>query len=241
LRRLPMTNYRLPPEILQDIPWFRQHLLGWFKVHGRLFPWREQGKTPYEILVAEILLQRTVATNAARAYQVFLQRYPSWTALAQAPLNDLQELLKPVGLWQQKAKVFQSLACSVERHGGTIPTSRQELEQLEGVGQYIASVILTTVYGKEEPFIDVNLARLLERFFGARKLADIRDDPYLQTLSRLIVAGEQTLQCNWAILDFAALVCKGTPLCPICPLQEKCLFFSARREHSIRQPEQHPC
>ncbi len=114
----------------------------------------------------------------------------------------------------------------MEDRQGNIPMSRIELEALPGVGQYIAGAVLTTLYNQAEHFIDVNMDRLLGRFFGPRKLAGIRDDPYLQTLARRVVEGRDSLYINWAILDFGALVCKpNRPLCGDCPLKTKCQAF----------------
>jgi len=74
--------------------------------------------------------------------------------------------------------------------------------------------------------MDVNMARVLERFFGPRKLADIRYDPYLQKLARDILPRKGAKEFNWAVLDFAALVCRTRqPLCPTCTLRTRCLFF----------------
>lgn len=52
------------------------------------------------------------------------------------------------------------------------------------------------------------MARLLERFFGKRRLSDIRYDPYLQTLAYKVVNVENSEEMNWAILDYASLICK---------------------------------
>lgn len=230
-----MPEYVLEPGVTSRMGWFRQTLLAWFHVQGRDFPWREPGRTAYEILVAEILLQRTTAAKVAQAYNAFLKHYPSWSSLAHTNLDDLQELLKPLGLWLQKALVFQSLAKAIEERGGSLPASRSELEQLPGIGQYMANAVLLTFYKHPEPLVDVNMARVLERFFGPRKLADIRYDPYLQTLAQSIVNTEKSLQVNWAILDLGALVCRnGTPLCLQCPLKAKCKFY---KQSTVRQVE----
>ena len=157
--------------------WFRKRLLAWFKLGGRSFPWREPFRIPYEVVVAEILLQRTTANGVARAYPVFLERYPSWEVLSRASLERLQEDLRPLGLWRQKAAVFRSLARSIEEGGGRVPASRQELERLRGVGQYTASAILAVVYGRAEPLVDANAARVLGRFFGPQTFSDIGRDP----------------------------------------------------------------
>ena len=79
-RTLP--EYNLDFEVISRISWFREELLAWFHLHGRSYSWREQGRTAYEVLVAEILLQRTTAAKVAQAYNAFLDRYPSWNALA---------------------------------------------------------------------------------------------------------------------------------------------------------------
>ena len=200
----PFVACSLESAVTTNLPWFRQALLAWFDLQGRSFPWREPGRSSYEILVAEILLQRTTAAKVAQAYNAFLARYPSWSALAHTTSKDLQEYLKPLGLWLQKALVFRSLATAIEERGGFVPATRAELEQLPGIGQYIANAVLLTLYHMPEPLLDVNMARVLERFFGPRKLADIRYDPFLQTLSRCVVNAERSLQVNWAILDLGS-------------------------------------
>lgn len=228
VKRLPSTNYALGPVVVARISWFRERLLAWFTVHGRQFPWREPGRTPYEILIAEILLQRTTAARVAEAYPAFLEQYPTWKTLSEGAPEELHVFLRPLGLWKQKAEVLLSLARAMEERGGSLPATRAELEQLPGVGQYIASAVLLVVHGIAEPLVDVNMARVLERFFGSRKLVDIRYDPYLQTLARRVVEGEHSLQINWAILDLGALVCRvGQPHWQACPLQENCFFFTS--------------
>lgn len=148
-------------------------MLTWFCSNGRSFPWRDVGRTGYEILIAEILLQRTNATKVAQIYNTFLENYPSWAILANADFEELKSFLNPLGLWLQKALVFQSLSRLMKEREGSLPSSRSELEQLPGVGQYIANAILLALYKQPEPLLDINVARVLERFFGPRKLADI--------------------------------------------------------------------
>jgi A/G-specific adenine glycosylase len=70
------------------------------------------------------------------------------------------------------------------------------------------------------------MSRVLERFFGPRRLADIRYDPYLQKLSYKIVEHESAKEMNWAILDFAALICRPqNPRCMNCFLSHLCHYF----------------
>jgi A/G-specific adenine glycosylase len=95
------------------------------------------------------------------------------------------------------------------------------------MGQYIANAVELVVFNQPSPLVDVNMARVLERIFGPRLMADIRYDPYLQNLAFKVVKHRRTKEINWAILDFAALVCKATnPKHSICPFKEKCLHYS---------------
>jgi len=230
-------KYNLSIELKEKATWFRRRLRFWFKKNHRNFPWRETTRTPYEVLVAEIMLRQTKADTVARFYPEFLKKYPDFTHLAKADITSLQKIIKPLGLWRQKAPVFLAIAKSVSGDNSQLPSTREELESFSHIGQYISSVILTTFHGKAEPFIDVNTARVVDRFFGPRKLVDVRYDPYLKAVSSFIVKNpSESLSLNWAILDFAALICKAPiPTCSICPMQSRCLFFTVIENNSSEE------
>ncbi|MFW5871970.1 MAG: hypothetical protein ACOCUT_02590 [bacterium] len=92
--------------------------------------------------------------------------------------------------------------------------------------EYIANAYELYVLKKKSPLLDVNMARLLERFFGERKLADIRHDLYLQTLAYRVVNIEESKELNWAILDYASLICKKiNSNCFNCLIYRKCKYY----------------
>jgi A/G-specific adenine glycosylase len=230
VRQPARAPHEVPPEAAKRISWLRGRLLCWFARKGRSFPWREPGRTPYEVVVAEILLQRTTAAAVARAYSGFLKRCPSWTALSQSPLADLENALRPLGLWHQKALAFQHLALSIDVNGGIVPETRKELEHLPGIGPYTASAVLAIVYGQAEPLLDVNMARLLGRFLGPPQGTEVKPRRALHALALRLVRSKRALEVNWAVLDFGALVCRARrPLCPECPLRARCQYVMARQ------------
>jgi A/G-specific adenine glycosylase len=212
----------------QEIVWFRRRLRGWFRTNARDFPWRQESASFYMRILSEVLLQRTRAQVAADFIPAFIQRYPSWAAISRTSSKELQKHLKPIGLWRRRAASLARLAHEMTKRNGVFPTTRSELEQLPNVGQYIANAVLLFCYQKQQPLLDVNMARVLERFFGPRKLADIRYDPYLQTIARKVVSGTDPIRVNWAILDHAATVCKiSNPMCDRCPVTNRCKFANA--------------
>ena len=222
-----MQRGPLSQEMLQHVAWLRERLLCWCERHRRSFSWREPGRSPYELAVAEVLLQRTAAAGVARAFPGLIARYPTWETMARTSLEELQEALRPLGLWRQKAHALLDLSNIVEKRGGELPRSRRDLEHLPGIGPYTASAVMATVYGLHEPLVDVNMARVLSRFFGPEVCPSNVHDTSLHTLAIHLVRDERCMSVNWAVLDLGALVCRArNPLCQECPLREECQFFS---------------
>ncbi len=180
-------------------------------------------------MISELLLQRTTASAVAQFLPRFITRYPSWRALDAADTKQLQTDLRPIGLWIRRASTLKQLASEMVIVGGRFPRKRGAIELLPGLGQYFASVVLLFIHKKPAPLLDTNMARVLERFFGSRQLADIRFDPYLQKLAHSVVECQQAVNVNWAILDLAAEVCRpAIPRCSDCPVRRHCLYAGAR-------------
>lgn len=206
--------------------WFQTQLSHWFELNNRKFPWRKRNCSKYQLIIAEVLLQRTKAETVADFFPSFIKKFPSWKVLAEAKKKDLQNFLKPIGLWRQRASALKNLSAEMAKRNGRFPKTREEIEKIPAVGQYIANAVLMFCHEQPQPLLDVNMARVLERFFGPRKLADIRYDPYLQKLAMDVLPKRRFREFNWAILDFASAVCKNRePLCKNCCLNSKCLFF----------------
>jgi A/G-specific adenine glycosylase len=213
----------------------RRALLRWYEEHGRSYPWRSSANV-YRQVIAELLLQRTRADTVAAFFEAFIRRFPSWEAMAKAPLHDIGEFLKPIGLWKRRSASLAALAKEMIARGGAFPETREEVQMLPGVGQYIANAILLFSSGNAEPLVDVNMARVLERVFGPRRLADIRYDPYLQSLARQVTRGDRAAEVNWAILDLAAKICTAkNPRCTECPLRRKCRFGRGLKPRTVHR------
>jgi len=208
---------------------FRLKLLQWYEEHGRKFPWRKASLSKYQYVISEILLQRTRAETVASFFPRFIAEFPSWSKLDSSNVARLQSYLQPIGLWRQRASSIQALAKVMVKGKGRLPRTREEIEALPGVGQYITNAILLLCHGEAQPLLDGNMARVLERVFGPRKLADIRYDPYLQSLAWEVVQCSRPKQINWCIIDLAASVCLSrNPHCYDCPANSICSYAAAQ-------------
>ena len=210
----------------EDIEFFQQKLLEWYDENGRSFPWRKISASNYELIIAEVLLQRTRAETVAKFLPKFFSKYPSWKKLGEATEEEIQEFIKPLGLYKQRGSRLYKLAQEIKKRKGRFPKERNEVKDISMMGQYITNAFELYILKKSSPLLDVNMARVLERFFGKRKKADIRYDPYLQTLAYRVVDHERSKELNWAVLDFAAMICKkNIPSCKKCPMKDNCKFY----------------
>lgn len=208
---------------------FRMRIRRWAVNNCRELPWRRKGEPLYRLVTVELLLQRTKAETVAAAYDSFFSEFPDWVNLAECDEQRLMQSLKPLGLWRRRAEILIAYARAVCSLGGRLPRSRSKLEQIPGVGQYVASAALLFMGISREPLLDAGMARVLDRFFGPRRLVDIRFDTDLQALARRVVDAEDSVLLNWAILDLSAQICRiRSPKCCDCCLASVC------RENFIR-------
>ena len=179
---------------------------------------------PWNVLVIEILLQQTRAERIATFVPTFLADFPSLHALAATDEQVLAERLATLGLQNRRASRLIALARGLLERDGRVPNSKPELESLPGIGPYVAAAYISTVLQEPEPMVDVNMARLIERLYGPRTLADIRYDPHINGVAqRLIRLATRPREFNWAVLDLGAAHCKArSPSCFGCPLLEVC-------------------
>lgn len=211
----------------------RHSLLAWYEAEGRALPWRSPHTSVFERICVEVLLQRTRAETVAAIYADFFERFPSWKSLARSGIAELEEAFKPIGLWRRRARSMKSLSEYAAARAGCFPDDPAELAKVPGVGQYVANAILLFQHDQPRPLVDVNMARVIERFVRPRVLADIRYDPWLQAASHWLVK-DRPIETNWATLDFAAKVCTArTPRCHCCPVSARCGWL---RRRALLQP-----
>lgn len=213
---------------------FNRKILEWFKDNRRSFPWRKK-KDPFAVLVAEIFLKKTRADNAVGSFINFTARYRSFKEIAQAHDKVLDKYFATLGLLD-RGRGLKKMACQIcEKYDGRIPNKLNSLTDLYMVGDYSANAVLCFGYGIRTAIVDVNVIRILHRFFGCPVWEDgPHKDPEIWNFARKILPKRYCREYNWGLLDFGALVCtKRNPRCSNCPLNRRCFYFSQQKRSRV--------
>ena len=230
-----MFSRALKHAIKQKKGEFTRLTLNWALSHLRDYPWREPGRTSYEVLVAEVLLKRTTATAAARVYDAFIHRFPSIQAINNASEEQLASALSKVGLQRQRAKAIKALARYLtEEQGDNIPSDLDHLLGIPGLGEYSARAVLSFGFGIPVAVVDTNVERILVRVFQ-KVLPPRPPGRLLQELASSLLPSESHRKHNLGLLDLGALMCRYIPLCPECPLAPICDYYDRNKARLIKE------
>jgi len=201
-------------------------LLEWYyNKNKRTFPWR-QSRDPYQILIAEVMLQRTRAEQVVPVFRSFLQRFPSPQVLSKARLSEIENYFSKLGLlW--RAKTVKSLSRSLSKDfNGTIPRQRSQLMLLPGVGEYVAKAVMCFAFGERVAVVDSNVCRVIGRVFGLKTSGEPRRNRIYNEIAERLVPDRKCREYNWAIIDHASTVCiPRKPKCSICSLNDICDYY----------------
>jgi A/G-specific adenine glycosylase len=213
---------------MADAPLLRRQLLRWFEKNRRNhYPWRYT-KNPYHILIAETFLQRTKADQVLPVYRRFLKTFPAVSGLAGADEKLIQDIIHPLGLAWRGKNLKQTALDIQEKFGGKIPSKREELLQIKGVGEYIADSVRYVAFGIRSSIIDSNIVRILGRLYGIPITPESRRDQKFRKLADGLLPRKKFREFNLALLDHGALICIRNPRCDICPIRNHCNYYAQK-------------
>ena len=180
------------------------------------------GGEPWKLLVmARLSAQCTDARVNAVSVPLF-ERYPTLEAMADADISELEELVRPCGLYRTKAASIKCACADVrDRFGGVVPDNMEDLLSLSGVGRKIANLLLGDIYGKGGIVADTHCIRICGRLgFYPEKYKDPKKTEDI--MSSLIDQSEQSDFCH-RIVQFGRDTCTArSPKCDTCPLGDVC-------------------
>jgi A/G-specific adenine glycosylase len=218
-------------------PAFPAAVIRWQRRHGRHdLPWQST-RDPYRVWLSEVMLQQTQVATVLRYYPAFLERFPTVSALAAAPLDDVLAAWSGLGYYSRARHLWQCARVVVEQHEGQLPASSAVLATLPGIGRSTAAAIAAFCFGERAAILDGNVKRVLTRALGfADDLARPANERTLWRLAEsLLPAGRGVEPYTQGLMDLGATVCLARrPRCEACPLAPACV---ARRQG---RPEAYP-
>ena len=225
----------------------RSPLISWYRIHFRDLPWRKSDN-PYAIWVSEVMLQQTQVATVIPYYEKFLKDYPDIKTLAN---TDLQKILKNwegLGYYARARNLHRAADVIQHDHNGKVPHDYNTLRKLPGIGDYIASAILSIAFGKPFAVVDGNVKRVIARLL-------MIDHPVNKASSHNVFKryADKLLDkmdpgsFNQAMMELGALICTPrNPDCPSCPVSNSCMAFGKKKTHiypnrvrSPKTPEYH--
>ncbi len=175
----------------------------------------------FELLAATILSAQCTDARVNMVTPSLFARYPSALELSDARQEDVEEIIRSTGFFRSKAKNLIGMARAlVERHGGEVPRSMDELTALPGVGRKTANVILGNAFGLNEGVVvDTHVARLSHRLGLATG-----DDPVkIERRLMKLVPRERWTMLSHLLIEHGRRVCDARkPRCGECVLADTC-------------------
>jgi len=201
-------------------------VLSWIAPRLRQLPWRDT-RDAWHVLVSEVMAQQTGVGRVIPKWEAFVETYPTPGHCADAPLGDVLRLWQGLG-YPRRARNLQLAARQiVERHGGVVPDDMGSLLDLPGVGAYTARAVMAFAFEIDAAVVDTNVARVLARKLGRRLTA--RE---AQSAADALVPEGEAWIWNQALMDLGATLCRPSPLCDECPVNQWCSWSLDGRDAS---------
>ncbi|NXF50812.1 MUTYH glycosylase, partial [Oceanites oceanicus] len=217
-----------------EIEALRGNLLAWYDKCKRDLPWRTLVRVALAALipallpavwVSEIMLQQTQVATVVDYYNRWMQKWPTLQALAQASLEEVNELWAGLGYYSRGKRLQEAARKVVSELAGQMPRTAEDLQKLlPGVGRYTAGAIASISYGQATGVVDGNVIRVLCRLrcIGADSSSPAVID-LLWDMANALVDRSRPGDFNQALMELGATVCvPKAPLCRECPVKQHC-------------------
>lgn len=183
----------------------------------------------FEMLVAVVLSAQTTDVSVNKITPELFRKYPNPDTLKDAPIEDLENILKSIGLYKTKAKNIKNLSQILhDKFNSEIPSERSDLESLPGVGRKTANVVLANAFGKNVIAVDTHVNRVSKRLGIAKE-----SDNILEVENKIVkyFKNNDLSKLHHQLIFFGRYHCLArNPKCENCPLQEVCLFYKNKNK-----------
>ena len=175
----------------------------------------------YELVIAVMLSAQTTDKSVNAVTPILFKKYPTLDALYNAPLEDIEEIIKPIGLYKNKAKNLKGIVKDLkERFNSVVPSDKEQLMTLPGVGNKTAGVIRAEIFQIPDLPVDTHILRISKRLNLAKK-----DDEPIDVERKLkkIIPEERWIKSHHQLIHFGRYYCMArSPKCENCKISDMC-------------------
>ena len=187
------------------------------------------------------MLQQTRVETVIPYYTDFIKRWKNFTSLANANMKEVLKAWQGMGYYRRAHNLHR---CAIEvskKFNGKLPSRRDDLLKLPGIGEYTASAICSIGYGQPILAVDGNVKRVLARLFFLYSFHKDQDS-LLREIANNFLSNKKSGEFQEAMMDLGSMICKPkNPKCDICPLRGYCLSFKNKqfnlRNHFVRKKD----
>jgi A/G-specific adenine glycosylase len=207
-------------------------VLAWYDDHARELPWRGPGASPWSVMVSELMLQQTPVARVLPVHEAWLERWPTPADLAAEAPGEAVRMWGRLGYPRRALRLHGAAVALVERHGGEVPESYDDLVALPGIGDYTAAAIASFAFGRRHVVLDTNVRRVLARAVGGEELPAPAVTRAERDRASALLPDDAPTAATWAVatMELGALVCTARqPRCEDCPIAAACAWRLAGR------------
>ena len=178
----------------------------------------------YELVIAVMLSAQTTDKSVNAVTTVLFNKYKSLDELNAASLEDIEEILKPIGLYKNKAKNLKGIVKDlIVKFNYVVPSDKDLLQTLPGVGNKTAGVIRAEIFKIADLPVDTHILRISKRLNLAKK-----DDEPIDVERKLkkIIPEERWIKSHHQLIHFGRYFCMArSPKCAECKLKDSCNYL----------------
>ena len=176
----------------------------------------------YELVIAVMLSAQTTDKSVNNVTRVLFNKYQSLDELEVAPLEDIEETIKQIGLYKNKAKNLKGIVHElITRFNYQVPSNKEELMTLPGVGNKTAGVIRAEIFKIPDLPVDTHILRISKRL----KLAKKEDEPIdVEKKLKKLILEERWIKSHHQLIHFGRYLCTArSPRCSECKIRDMCI------------------
>ncbi len=214
--------------IRDDLALVHREVLDWYAEHHRDLPWRAPDAGAWAVLVSEVMLQQTPVVRVLPAYDAWMRRWPTPSALAADAPGDAVRMWGRLGYPRRALRLHAAATVIEAEHDGELPTTYAELRSLPGVGDYTANAILAFANRRRAVVLDTNVRRVHARLFGGVEFPAAAVTAAERRLGEEVLPEDDETAATWsvAVMELGALVCQArSPRCTACPVADRCQWL----------------